>query len=65
VSGYPAHGLTDVPAWVEEAVRWAVRDPAGAALPVMTGYPDATFRPDLAITRAAVTRALYRFDQRS
>jgi hypothetical protein len=63
VQSYPSHGLSDVPAWVEEAVRWAVSDPAGAALPVMTGYPDDTFRPDLAITRAAVTRALYRFDQ--
>ena len=60
VSGYPPHGLSDVPAWVENAVRWAVRDPAGSALPVMTGYPDLTFRPDLAITRGQVTRAVFR-----
>jgi hypothetical protein len=60
VSGYPPHGLSDVPPWVEDAVRWAVRDPAGSALPVMTGYADATFRPDLAITRGQVTRAVFR-----
>jgi hypothetical protein len=64
VGGLPPHGLGDVPPWVEDAVRWAVNDPSGPGLPVMTGYPDDTFRPDLAITRAAVTRALYRFDQR-
>jgi hypothetical protein len=26
----------------------------------MTGYADATFRPDLAITRGQVTRAVFR-----
>ena len=30
-------------AWVADAVRWAVNDPAGAALPIMTGYADRTF----------------------
>jgi hypothetical protein len=30
----------------------------------MTGYADATFRPSQAITRAEVTRALFRLDGR-
>ena len=52
--GTPAHEFTDVPAWIEDAVRWA------AANDVITGYPDQTFRPDLPITRAQVVRILYR-----
>ena len=50
----PAHGLTDVPAWVDGAVRWAV------ANQVMTGFPDATFRPDGSLTRGQMLRALHR-----
>jgi hypothetical protein len=54
-------GFTDVPPWVEAAVRWATidHDGVGAARPIMTGYPDATFRPNQPITRAQVARALY------
>lgn len=54
------HGLTDVPAWVEDAVRWAVdgcNDP-----PYMEGYPDQTFRPREPITRGAVVRAVWRIE---
>ena len=52
------HGLSDVPPWLEEAVRWLVdacRDPQ-----YMTGYPDGTFRDPLDITRGQAVRALYR-----
>lgn len=63
VSALPPHGLSDVPAWVEDAVRWAVADPDGPGPlePVFSGYANGTFRPKLSITRAQVTRALYRF----
>jgi hypothetical protein len=52
----------DVPAWIDEAVRWITADPdgAGPVEAIMTGYPDGTFRPDLHITRAQWTRALHR-----
>jgi hypothetical protein len=55
---YPPHGLSDVPPWVDDAVAWItsdVNDP-----PIMAGYPDLTFRPNLSITRAQVVRLLYR-----
>ena len=54
VSGLAAHGFSDVPTWVEDPVRWL------AANGYITGYGDGTFRPNLAITRAQVTRMLYR-----
>ena len=54
VSALPAHGLPDVPSWIEDPVRWLV------ANSYMTGYPDRTFRPDLAVSRGQVTRATYR-----
>jgi hypothetical protein len=39
------HGLTGVPAWVEPAVRWAVAEG------LVSGYPDGSFRPNVAIQR--------------
>ncbi|MEL7208831.1 MAG: S-layer homology domain-containing protein, partial [Actinomycetota bacterium] len=54
VGGLPAHGLSDVPAWVEDPVRWLV------ANQYMTGYPDGSFKPNLPITRGQVTRATFR-----
>jgi hypothetical protein len=57
IAGRPyggGHGLVDVPIWVEQAVRWLVS--SGYA----TGYPDGTFRPDAPITRAEMTRMLFR-----
>ena len=45
---YPPHTFTDVPPWVEDAVRWMTSDVNTPAL--MTGYPDNTFRPNLPIT---------------
>ncbi|MEL7210060.1 MAG: S-layer homology domain-containing protein, partial [Actinomycetota bacterium] len=50
----PDHGLSDVPPWIEEAVRWAVAEG------IMTGFPDGTFRPDEGLTRAQFTRAMHR-----
>ena len=54
VSALPDHGLEDVPGWVDDAVTWLIDGG------FMTGYPDDTFRPDLPITRAQVTRLKYR-----
>jgi hypothetical protein len=55
VSGLAPHGFGDVPPWVEDAVRWLV------ANNYATGYPsDNTFRPLNPITRAAVSRMLFR-----
>lgn len=51
---FPAHGFSDVPAWIETPVRWA------KATNVMTGYPDSTFRPDDPVTRAQLTRMNHR-----
>ncbi len=48
------HGLTDVPAWVEEPVRWLLHHDYA------TGYPNDTFRPNRPISRGQVTRMLYR-----
>ena len=56
VTGTPGHGFTDVPAWVDDAVRW-IADKGYAS-----GYPDNTYKPDNPITRAQVTRMLYRID---
>jgi hypothetical protein len=52
------HGLSDVPGWVEDAVRWLVD--ACNEPPYMEGYPDQTFRPSEPITRGAVVRAVWR-----
>ena len=55
VSGYPAHGFTDVPPWVEDAVRWAKGEG------IATGITPTTFVPNDPITRAEVVRMKYRF----
>jgi hypothetical protein len=49
-------GLTDVPAWAEDAICWLVNQ--GYA----TGYSDDTFRPGDPISRAQVTRMLFRVE---
>ncbi len=54
VSALPPNGFTDVPAWVEDAVTWLV------ANNYATGYDDNTFRPNLPISRAQVTRMQFR-----
>jgi hypothetical protein len=56
VSGLDPHGLSDVPAWVADAVTWLVDGG------VLTGYPDQTFRPNAGITRAETIRMLFRMD---
>jgi uncharacterized protein (DUF1800 family) len=53
-TGFPNHELTDVPSGLDAAVRWAV------ACGYMAGFPDDTFKPNDPITRAQVTRMLYR-----
>ena len=55
VDELPPHGLSDVPAWVERAVRWAKGNNN-----IMTGYPDGTFRPNQPITRGQTVRAVHR-----
>ena len=52
---YGPHPFTDVPAWVEDAVRWAYGEG------IVTGETPTTFAPDDPITRAQVTRMVYRF----
>ena len=56
VSSLPGHGFSDVPGWVNDAVTWLAYNNFA------TGYPDDTFRPNLPITRAQVTRMLYRVE---
>ncbi len=53
-TGFRAHGLSDVPPTLEDAVRW------GVAHNYVTGYPDGRFRPNRPISRGQVTRMLYR-----
>jgi Protein of unknown function (DUF1800)/S-layer homology domain len=53
-TGFPGHGLSDVPGWCDPAVRWAV------AHDHMDGYAGGTFRPNRSITRGQVARMLYR-----
>jgi len=58
VSGLPAHPFSDVPAWVQDAVRWAAD--TDNPLPLVTGITATTFRPNDDITRAQVARMDYR-----
>ena len=54
VSGQPPHDLSDVPPWVENAVRWLVGE--GYA----SGYSDGTFKPNRPISRGQLTRMQFR-----
>ena len=58
VVSLPLHGFSDVPPWVEDAVRWGAN--TDNPLPLLTGYDNGTFRPNLDITRAQVVRMDYR-----
>jgi hypothetical protein len=51
---YPPHGFTDVPPWVEDAVRWAKGEG------IVDGVTPTTYAPDDPITRAQVVRMKYR-----
>ena len=51
---YDPHGLSDVPPWVEDAVRWAVGEG------IASGFDNGTFRPNDPITRAQVVRMVHR-----
>lgn len=57
------HGFSDVPLWVDEAVRWLTcpaHGPSGTTA-IAVGYPGGTFRPNNAISRAETARMLQRF----
>jgi uncharacterized protein (DUF1800 family) len=54
VTGFPDHGFRDVPAWVEDSVRWITAE--GFA----EGWPDGTFRPNANISRGQVTNMLWK-----
>jgi hypothetical protein len=51
---YPPHPFTDVPRWVEGAVRWAYGEG------IVTGETPTLFKPIDPITRGQVVRMLYR-----
>ncbi len=53
-SAYPPHPFTDVPAWIEDAVRWAYGEE------IVTGETPTLFEPDDFITRGQVVRMMYR-----
>jgi hypothetical protein len=64
--GLPVHRFTDVPAWVDDDVRWVAAEREGQVLAgssIMTGFDDATFRPLDPVTRAQAARALHRLAQ--
>ena len=54
----PSHGFVDVGPWIDEPVGWMTD------LGVATGWPDATFRPNGALTRAQASRMLFRIHAR-
>lgn len=54
--GYPGHGLGDVGAGIDAAVRW------GVAEGVLAGFPDRTFRPRRPVTRSELIAWLWRAD---
>ncbi len=54
VTGHPGHGFSDVPAWVEDPVRWITAE--GYA----RGFPNGTYRPDANINRGEVTNMLWK-----
>ncbi len=51
---YPPHPFTDVPPWVEGAVRWAYGEG------IVTGETPTLFKPNDPITRGQVVRMVYR-----
>jgi hypothetical protein len=53
-TGRPAHGLSDVPARLEPAVRWA------KAANIVAPYGNRTFRPNLNMSRSQVATAAWR-----
>ncbi len=53
-TGRPPHRLTDVPASLDAAVRWA------RATDTITAYPNRTFRPNATMTRAQAGTAAWR-----
>lgn len=59
---YPWHYLHNVPAFVEDAVRWGAFDPDGDGPleEIIAGYPGRQFKPYIPITRAAAIRMVYR-----
>ena len=59
VSGLPGHSFTDVPAWIEDAVRWIT---GTGAPPIATGTSATTYDPASDLTRAQLARMLYRFE---
>ena len=59
VAGYPAHGLTDVPAGLARAVRWA------KGIGVITAPDGGRFSPRRALTRAEAAAYLYRAEHPS
>jgi hypothetical protein len=63
VTGLP-QPFSDVPRWLDDAVRWIADDPddGGPLEPIATGYGNGTYRQQNPITRAAVARMLQRFD---
>ena len=59
------HDFSDVPPWVDQAVRW-LSCPAhgpGGSVAIATGYSGGTFRPGNNITRAGASRMLQRFNE--
>ena len=52
-SSVPGHGLSDVPAWVNDPVSWLIYHEYA------NGYPDGTFKPNRFITRAELTNMLW------
>jgi hypothetical protein len=64
VAGFPPHGFSDVPAWVQDAVTWAADDPddGGPLDKIIEGFPGGTFRPDDVMNRGQSTRMLFRWD---
>jgi len=54
----PEHGFSDVPVWVQDAVRWAAN--TNNPLPLATGITPTLFEPNDPITRGQVARMDYR-----
>ena len=55
-----AHGFTDVPARLDDAVSW-IADPCSSPT-FMDGFPDDTFRPSRVLNRAQAVNALWQIN---